>query len=200
MTKTTTLLAKSLFALCIALLSFGHIAQAQLSTIYSDFPAPPAPLYDASNGWLVSGSASPYGAYSEAMAFTPSVTRKLDYVDVAVGFYSGLPKTFQVEVRKDCGGIPCGGRPLYAWGPMVSTYSYGTCCAIERTPVDADIPVFAGRQYWIVVKAKPGSTSVFVWNLNDIGAAGNVALSVDGGTTWTLYSGTQLAAFDVLGH
>jgi hypothetical protein len=64
--STSTLLGRTVFALCVALLSFGHTAQGQ---IYSDFGAPPAPLYDSGSGWLVSGSASPYGASADAMAF-----------------------------------------------------------------------------------------------------------------------------------
>ena len=89
---------------------------------------------------------------------------------------------------------------MYRWSPMLATFTYGTCCGIERTPVDADVAVFAGSRYWIVVKVKPGTTSVFVWNLNDTGDLGNVSLSMDSGTSWTPFASASLAAFDVLGH
>ena len=195
--STKRVLMKVTLALSFAILSFAH-ASAQLTTIYSDFATPPAPLYNSSSGWLVSGSASPYGAYAEAMAFTPTVTRKLDFVDVAMSYYSGSP-LFNVELRKDCGGLPCGGPAMYTWTAMTATFTYGTCCGIERTPTDADQAAFAGRQYWIVASVKPGSDAALVWNMNNIGATGNLALSTDGGLSWTHYS-AQLAAFDALGH
>src|ERR1022692_3633573 len=122
--RTSTLVVRGLLALGLAVLSFTHSAQA--ATVYSDFGAPPT-IYSSTNGWLVAGSASPYGSYSAAMPFTLGVTRKIDYSSVAVALYSGT-KTFFVDIRKDCSGVPCP-TAMYTWPATVATYSYGSCCA-----------------------------------------------------------------------
>jgi len=194
-----TLLARTVLTLCVAVLSLTCGAQGQTVIEYETLPYP-SNTYNTSHGWLVSGRGSAYGSIAEAMAFTPAVTYKLDYIDLAMSYYSGGPAKFRVELRKDCGGQPCSGTPLYRWSHMAAPFNLGTCCAIETTPVDADYAVFAGRQYWVVAKADvPTSTSVFAWNLNVLGATGNVAISWDGGA-WSPYSGEPLAAFRIWGH
>jgi hypothetical protein len=53
-----------------------------------------------------------------------------------------------------------------------------------------------GAQYWLIAI---GSSTSMAWNFADPEIVGPFAVSIDGGTSWSLVSGLGESAFDVLG-
>jgi hypothetical protein len=161
-------------------------------TIYSNFA--PSYSYDPNDGWTESGPDSGVGPFMQAMAFTPTKgTYLLTRLDVALGWISGT-NGYTLELRADRGGVP--GRKIAAWR-VTGLPTFGSNNTIETIRVHDLILLLPRHQYWLV--PVPASDEWGAWNENTVIAAGNGALSVDGGATWTPTSFSPNGAFDVLG-
>jgi MYXO-CTERM domain-containing protein len=170
------------------------VAPAQAGVIFDNFDVGNG--YNSSIGWTVSGATSGEGEVWSAMDFTSTTAFTLSEIDVALGFLTGT-NPGGVTLYLETSTIPAGGGApntvLDSW--LLGTLpSFGSCCGIES--VFGTDSLAANTQYWLV--AIPASDTWAAWNFNSIGATGNLAQSLDNGTTWNLYPGQDQGAFRVL--
>ncbi len=166
-------------------------------TIYSNFAS--GYSYNCCSGWTKTGPnlsmQSPPQNVVQAMAFTPAKgTYLVTQFDLAVGWLSGT-NGYRLELRDDHEGAP--GRKIASWKVAGLPAFASTSNAVQTVKVRGLVIVEKRRQYWLV--AIPNSDEWAGWNWNNSNAAGNLSLSTDGGSTWTLFPGSSLGAFDVLG-
>jgi len=165
------------------------IGTAGAATIYSNFG--PGNAYSTTGFYAVSGSASPDGAVTFAMAFTPSGTFTLTQIDVAITHSSGT-NSVSLTLNLDGFGLP--GAVLETWS-LSSLPAIAACCTVETVTPVGSIVLYPGAQYWLVASAIASDT-IDAWAVNTTGAIGPVAENLGSGFVMT--SGT-LGAFDVLG-
>lgn len=166
-------------------------------TIYSNFGS--GYSYNCCTGWTKTGLAlsapSPPQNVVQAMAFTPSKgTYLLTQVDLAIGWVSGA-NGYKLELHDDHEGVP--GRKIASWKVTGLPTFASTSSTVETIKVRGLVIVEKHHQYWLV--AIPTSDEWAGWNWNGASTTGNLGLSVDGGSTWTLFPSSTLGAFDVLG-
>jgi len=184
-----------LLACSIGLLAFVAAlpATSKASTvIYSDFGS--NNNYDCCEGYTISGSNSVIGtAYSDAMLFTSGANYSVTQLDVAVGYVTGTNGA-QISIAEDNGGIP--GTSLGSWA-VTGLTTFGNCCDVATVSGITGVDLLAGWNYFVVVD--PGGSDTWdAWNLNTVGAIGQLDQSNNG--VWNQYTGSTLGAFDVLGN
>jgi hypothetical protein len=145
------------------------------------------------SSWCVTGTSTPCGRFDEAMPFVPSVSGRVQEIDIAAVHSSG-PNATIVQLAQDNGGVP--GAVLASTGVINSPPSGSTCCAGVAT-VSPSVPIGAGHTYWVIARA-PASTTYNGWAWNPNFTTGTFAYSQNGGSTWsTTYS--YIGAFAVVG-
>ncbi len=168
--------------------------------VYSSFAA--HEKFDQVNGNVVTGPRSSWGsAFTEAAAFIPTLSNKLDYIDVALStgntyFGGGGYIGALVSITTDSGGNP--DATLETWVvTKLQEYSGGGLPVLKATKLTSlrKPSLVAGTQYWIVVQPL-GLDTLSIWSTNSISAPGAPMYSLDGGSTWT-GSGASQYAFDV---
>ena len=153
----------------------------------------PSHAYNSSIGWTVSESGSPPGFFRPAMAFTPAVNAQVTQIDVALGHLTGTNNA-TISLARDSGGLP---------GTILGSFSvfgqppFGTCCGVA-TVSGFLIPVAAGKQYWVIVRAGPNiaNDTWDAWNLDTVGQTGPVA--DDTGAGFVSLGAQTEGAFDVI--
>jgi hypothetical protein len=172
-------------------------ANDELTTIiYSNFGH--GDSYYGCCGYTESGPTSIVANIIQSMAFTPTKgTYVLLQIDLAIGYLTGT-MGYQLELRADDGGQP--GRKIASW-KVKRLFTFGATSTSVQT-IDAleagVITLSKGHQYWLVPIVN--SDEWAAWNENSVGAAGNMAQSLDGGATWKVVGlTTPNGAFDVLG-
>ncbi|MBV8800951.1 MAG: hypothetical protein JO208_14235 [Alphaproteobacteria bacterium] len=118
-----------------------------------------------------------------AVAFSPSASGLLSYIDVAAGQYSGT-QGVAVTLVKDNAGAPSLTDPiLEGW---VLTSKEIACCEVylhEKLSSVAAPSLTAGTTYWIVM-TPVGFDSFTYWQRSYDDQQTKHALSYDGGVTW----------------
>ena len=131
------------------------------------------------------------------MAFTPGANYTLAQIDVALQYEGG---TNSVTLRLDdsVGGVS--GSALLTWS-LSGIPAAARCPPTTTVPTvipEAEINLFAGTQYWVVVG--PGQSDTVVdWDYNSIGATGYAAFNQGSGWNAGLTPRPQFSAFDVQG-
>jgi hypothetical protein len=140
--------------------------------------------------------------FTEAMAFTPNMTSPLFAIDVAVVTYSEPGSPFTLALMTNNGGEP--GSIIESWSLTATFFTFSCDHCVETALSSRDPVLQAGTTYWLVASPGPGNPppgTDFIdngWMLNNVGALGTSASSINGGTTWTVTNG-NFAAFDVKG-
>jgi len=138
-----------------------------LVTIYDNIAtAYPKGSYWCCEGYTIMGPANLLGfpEYWQAGAFTPSANHTVTKVEVAVGFVEGT-NGLVLGLYNDAGGVP--GKAIKTWA-LSGLPTFGSCCTVEARTDSVGIPVTAGTQYWIVLKASAKETTTWaVFNVND---------------------------------
>jgi hypothetical protein len=149
--------------------------------------------YNAGTGYTISGPDSPIGqTFADAMPFTPASDDTISRVIVAVGHVAGT-NGVTVSVNEDAGGLP--GNVLQSFD-LTGLPVFGMCCLLESS--DANIPVAAGTQYWVVVATSANTSDTWdAWNWNLTDQTAQPFAFFNNGV-WQQTSGV-LAAFAVLG-
>jgi hypothetical protein len=150
--------------------------------------------YNIGNGWLVSGSTSSYGAWTEANEFTPTTSGTVGSVAFGVSLSSGT-NAVTMELAENNGGAPGTILESYTFTGQMGTFGSQNSPLIASSLLNPYLT--AGTKYWIV--AVPGaSDTVAAWNLNNQGATGTELYSNDGEMTWNNYGKQPLGAFEIL--
>ena len=88
---------------------------------------------------------------------------------------------------------------LDSWNLSLSGVDWSTCCVLNTLNPHGTVSLTAGDQYWVVAAPDPNQFTFAGFFLNDIGATGPFAQSVNGGP-FVITQGEALAAFDVIGN
>lgn len=161
--------------------------------IYSNFSSS-GTLFDAYSGWVVSGrQSSVERVVSQAMAFSAAKASTLKSVSLALSHFTGTNE-YKISINADIDGVP---GPILKQLAVTELPSFGSCCVIASTGFGG-LALEADQTYWLVARVpKPQLADSFgVWNFNNTGATGLMALRSDGG--WSRFEST-LGAFEVLG-
>ena len=132
--------------------------------------------------------------YEEAMPFTIASSSTLSSVDVAVEDIGPGTDSYDVYLVSDNSDSP-GSSVFESWAfvapPVASP-------AITNLASIGSVELLAGTQYWLIV-APGASNTNGGWNLGGDGSVYSTsAYTVDGGTSWTVGSTSEMA-FDVQG-
>jgi hypothetical protein len=163
------------------------LVSGRASVIYSTLGSG-VPTYDASHGYLVTGSSLPPGYGGLAAPFTPSANYEITLIDLGL-LYLGGTNSGVVGLYNDSFGVP--GSLLGSW--IVS----GVPNPYAEVAVLASGRVQAGVQYWISVLPSGNDTDLG-WAFNSQNITGIYA-GTRNGTTYSTDIYT-LPAFDVLGN
>jgi hypothetical protein len=168
--------------------------------IYSNL-GPSNDAFDYTDGYLISGSGSPYGSQQwVGFPFTPTENHTATEIDAA-GFYYGndgqAGNDFNFGIWSDSSGAP--GTELN--GADVAnlptwTGTSGDCCNTQHATI-APTALTAGTQYWVVLSTDSnGTNSLGVWDYvyNDA----NGTLAYNQGSGWSTEQ-APASAFAVCG-
>jgi hypothetical protein len=189
---------KNAFAVAVTLLGLlapgaSSVAAEPLSRneIYNNFSSDPENRYNCCGGYSVSTPDSGGNSLNRlAMPFVPSVDGRVRKILLALSYISGANQLV-VSLRADSGGLP--GETLDNFH-VADMPPFGNCCHAMAVS-SKGVPVTAGSQYWVVVKAQ--SDTFAVWNHNTTGAT--AVFAFNHGEGWELTPLTFPAAFKVLG-
>jgi len=122
----------------------------------------------------------------------------LTQVDIGLTHTSALPGANGATVQlvlDDGSGLP--GSFIQGW-TLANLPETGTT-SLQASQMIGGISgttLTGGAQYWLIAI---GSSTSMTWNFADPEIVGPFAVSIDGGTSWSLVSGLGESAFDVLG-
>ena len=180
-------------ALIMAAVLCVVVAPARADTvIYSDLGS--GSTYESSSGWLV------VSYQSVANPFVVPVGPGFDLTQLDVGVtWAGGTNAATIELFTDSGGRPGTLIPSATWTlSNLPGFNSSSIQPSQTISGISSITLSGGTQYWLA--AFPGDSSASdYWNFNNTSQVGTLALSSDGGTTWTPHSNDTLGAFDVLG-
>jgi hypothetical protein len=148
------------------------------------------PIYDSGHGYVVTGASLPPGYTGLAIAFVPSATYDVTFMDLALFHLGGIDSAV-VQLQSDNAGTP--GTVMGSW-----TVSPGEPLPYSLLGIAASGRVTAGQQYWISVQPNGDDTSLG-WALNSQGLSGTLAVTHDG-TTFLAAQEQVLPAIDLLGN
>lgn len=153
-----------------------------LKVLYSNLGTDPADLYDATNGYFVSGIANTLNAQMQdiAIPFKAKANATVIGMKLALQYYGYGANGARVGLYSDAAGLP--GSALSAQDVRVTSNFGDGCCALTAVKLKVPVPVTQGTTYWVVgttdTKTKDAvNTWDFVYN----DAAGTFAFQQDGG-------------------
>jgi len=185
-------LAWSLCWLVLALCSTPAMAQ----TLYSNLGTGTG-VYYCCEGWTISGTGTIGFTQTVAEEFQVSSIGYLGQIDAGVGYVEGA-NAFTISLDADNNGTP--GAVLGSWTNLQSPQSFGGCCGLITITGISGITLNPGSNYWLVVAPVTSDSTLWgAWNFSN-SATGNLAISTDGGQSWTNYGVTNQGAFDIIGE
>lgn len=166
--------------------------------VFASDLSPRGNLYQASNGWMVSGSETQGGtSYTVATSFVPARSGSVSQIDVAVGYVSG-ENSFYVDIDADNNGVP--GAVLASFTGLSSSTNFGSCCGLVTISGISGLNLTANTPYFLVLGPENfQGTTWGEWNLSSVYAMGPILYSTDGGITWNSRGQQLVGAFDILG-
>jgi hypothetical protein len=179
------------FILGVSILSFAAPSVAQADVLYTNFGV--GQTYDINSGNPV-GNAFDGNDWAEANTFTPSVSGKLQSLQLALSCAFACPDPVTVSLNSDAGNQP---------GLVLESFSVAGAAlgpiGTNNVPVLLNsvlLPqLLAGVQYWVAVSGP--LTDTVAWNLNSTGDVSDQAISTDGGASWFAPSGNTPGALEV---
>lgn len=142
----------------------------------------------------IGGGPPPVGPYTKGYAFTPSLGGVIGQIDLP--FWGYPPAVVSITLNADSNGSP--GVALDSWNILPSGVDWSTCCVLDTLIPHGTVTLTAGTQYWLVAAPDPSQMTFAGFYLNNTGATGPFADSVNGAAFIVTQSQT-LAAFDVIG-
>jgi hypothetical protein len=175
---------------------------AQTVAIHNSFL--PGKTYECCGGEWVAGATAAaqiglIGAAQAAGTFTPSGNFNLAQIDLALYFsqptgasYSGA---VTVSLNQDAGGVP--GAVIETWAGMIVPAQFGV---VETVRPVSTVPLFSGKQYWIIVSPATPNTFLY-WNGDNVEGKGQPGImAYNYGFGWVVMnSPNESLAFDVEG-
>lgn len=143
----------------------------------------------------IGGGPPPVGPYTRGYAFTPSLGGVIGQIDLP--FWGYPSAVVSITLNADSNGSP--GVVLDSWNVSPSGVDWSTCCALDTLIPHGPVTLAAGAQYWLVAAPDKSQFTFAGFFLNNIGATGPFADSVNGGP-FIVTHGETLAAFDVTGN
>jgi len=141
---------------------------AHATVAYSDFGLNNS--FDTSNGWVISGPNSGWGAeFDPAVTFTSGASGKLTTIDVALGSYTPFgPAGTTFSLFTDNGGTSPG-TILETFSSVTPTTDFGGSGDIFTLTSTGNVNLVAGQNYWLGASATT-QDGMNVWYFNDQGA------------------------------
>jgi hypothetical protein len=160
---------------------------AALRVLFSNFGPDPADLYDATNGYFVSGPNNTFNAQMQdiAIPFVARANANVVGIKYAIQEYLELGVAgFKASLNADAAGLP--GASLASADVRITAKFGDPCCALTTWKLKTPVAVTKGTQYWVVgttdAKTKDAiNTWSFVYN----DAPGTFAFQQPG-TGWIL--------------
>jgi hypothetical protein len=165
---------------------------ANCKPIYTNF-GPSGDLYDANNGYFVSGIDNSFNAQKQdiALPFTPKVNSTVIQVKLPLQYYGYGFNGATVSIYSDASGLP--GSPLSgATKNPMNFQDFGSgCCDLAVAWFPNGVKLTGGTQYWIVGTTNTKSEdSVNTWDFNFNDAAATFAFQQDDGG-WILITQSE---------
>ncbi|HXM64746.1 MAG TPA: choice-of-anchor R domain-containing protein [Terriglobales bacterium] len=165
---------------------------ANCKKIFSNF-GPPGDLYDADNGYFVSGIDNSLNAQKQdiALPFTPKVDSTVIQVKLPLQYYGYGFNGATVSIYSDASGLP--GSPLAgATKNPINFQDFGSgCCDLSVAWFPSGVKLTGGTQYWIVgTTSKKSENSVNTWDFIYNDAAITFAFQQDDGG-WLLITQSE---------
>lgn len=156
---------------------------AAVKKLFSNFGPDPADLYDASNGYFVSGPSNAFNAQMQdiAIPFRSPANASVVGVKYAIQEYLELGTAgFKASLNADAGGLP--GASLASADVKITAAFGDPCCALTSWKLKTPVPVTKGTIYWVVgtTDAKT-TTAINTWSFTYNDAPGTFAFQQDGG-------------------
>ena len=142
----------------------------------------------------IGGGPPPVGPYTKGYAFSPALGGVIEQIDIP--FWGYPPGVVSITLNADSNDSP--GVVLDSWKILPSGVNWSTCCALDTLIPHGPVALTTGKQYWLVAAPDQSHFTFAGFFLNDIGALGPLAVSVNGGP-FTITRGETLAAFEVTG-
>jgi hypothetical protein len=156
---------------------------AAIKKLFSNFGPDPADLYDASNGYFVSGPGNAFNAQMQdiAVPFRAAANASVVGIKYAIQEYLELGTAgFKASLNADAGGLP--GASLASADVKITVAFGDPCCALTTWKLKTPVPVTKGTIYWVVgtTDAKT-NTAINTWSFVYNDAPGTFAFQQDGG-------------------
>jgi hypothetical protein len=156
---------------------------AGVKKLFSNFGPDPSDLYDASNGYFVSGPTNAFNGQMQdiAVPFRSPANATVVGVKYAIQEYLELGTAgFKASFNADAGGLP--GASLASADVKITAAFGDPCCALTSWKLKTPVPVTKGTIYWVVgtTDAKT-TTAINTWSFTYNDAPGTFAFQQDGG-------------------
>jgi len=151
--------------------------------LFSNFGPDPTDLYDASNGYFVSGPNNAFNGQMQdiAIPFKARANANVVGIKYAVQEYLELGAAgFKASLNADAGGLP--GASLASADVKIKISFGDPCCALTQWKLTTPVAVTKGTQYWVVgTTDQKTNTAINTWSFVYNDAPGTFAFQQDNG-------------------